>query len=126
MRRRDFVRAIVGSATAWPLTLRAQQTDPIRRIGMIFSLAATDPESQQRKKAFEQGLQEFGWTDGRNVRIEYRYGAGDADNIRKYAAELIALAPDVIVVSGGSVVGPLLQLTHTVTVVFTQTPDPVG
>ena len=76
---------------------------------MIISLAAADPESQQRKTAFEQGLQELGWTDGRNVRIEYRWGAGDASNVRKYAAELLALAPDVIVVSGGSVVGPLLQ-----------------
>jgi putative tryptophan/tyrosine transport system substrate-binding protein len=104
----------------------AQQTDRVRRIGVLFSLAATDPESQQRKTVFEQGLQELGWTDGRNVRIEYRWGAGDAANVRKYAAELIALAPDVILVSGGSVVGPLLQLTHTVPVVFTQTPDPVG
>jgi len=93
---------------------------------LIISLAAADPESQQRKTAFEQGLQELGWTDGRNVRIEYRWGAGDASNVRKYAAELLALAPDVIVVSGGSVVGPLLQLTHSVPVVFTQTPDPVG
>ena len=91
---------------------------------MLISLAATDPESQQRKTAFEQGLRELGWTDGRNVRIEYRWGAGDASNVRKYAVELIALAPDVIVASGGSIVGPLLQLTHTVPVVFTQTPDP--
>jgi len=126
MRRREFITLLGGAAAAWPISARAQQTDRVRRIGVIFSLAATDPESQQRKKAFEQGLQELGWTDGYNVRIEYRYGAGDADNIRKYAAELIALAPDVIVVSGGSVVGPLLQLTHTVPVVFTQTPDPVG
>jgi len=105
---------------------RAQQTERVRRIGVIFSLAASDPESQKRKIAFEQGLQELGWTEGRNVRIEYRYAAGDASNIHKYAAELIALKPDVILVSGGSVVGPLLQLTHTVPVVFTQTPDPVG
>lgn len=126
MRRREFITFLGGAAAAWSISARAQQTDRVRRIGVIFSLAAADPESQQRKIAFEQGLQELGWTDGRNVRIEYRYGAGDAGNIRKYASELIALAPDVIVVSGGSVVGPLLQLTHTVPVVFTQTPDPVG
>src|SRR5690242_8193852 len=126
MRRREFITLFGGAIAAWPISARAQQTDSVRRIGVIFSLATTDTESQQRKIAFEQGLQELGWTDGRNVRIEYRYGAGDADNVRKYAAELIALAPDVIVVSGGSVVGPLLQLTHTVPVVFTQTPDPVG
>jgi putative tryptophan/tyrosine transport system substrate-binding protein len=124
MRRREFTKLVGGAAAAWPA--HAQQTDRVRRIGVLFSLAATDPESQQRKTVFEQGLQELGWTDGRNVRIEYRWGAGDAANVRKYAAELIALAPDVILVSGGSVVGPLLQLTHTVPVVFTQTPDPVG
>ena len=126
MRRRNFIAGLASTTAAWPVAARAEQPERVRRIGVIFSLAATDPESQQRKKAFEQGLQELGWTDGRNVRIEYRYGAGDADNVRKYAAELIALAPDIIVVSGGSVVGPLLQLTHTLPVVFTQTPDPVG
>ena len=126
MQRREFITLIGGAAAAWPLAARAQQTDQVRRIGVIISLAATDPESQMRKTAFEQGLQALGWIDGRNVRIEYRWGAGDASNVRKYAAELIALAPDVIVVSGGSVVGPLLQLTRTVPVVFTQTPDPVG
>ena len=126
MRRREFITLLGGAAAAWPISAHAQQTDRVRRIGVLFSLAATDPELQTRKTAFEQGLQELGWTDGRNVRIDYRWGAGDAANVRKYAAELIALAPDVILVSGGSVVGQLLQLTHTVPVVFTQTPDPVG
>jgi putative ABC transport system substrate-binding protein len=126
MRRREFITLIGGAAAGWPFASRAQQTDRVWRIGVLFSLAATDPEAQQRKTAFEQGLQELGWTNGRNVRIEYRWGAGDAANVRKYAAELIALAPDVILVSGGSAVGSLLQLTHTVPVVFTQTPDPVG
>jgi putative ABC transport system substrate-binding protein len=126
MNRREFITLLGGAAAAWPISARAQQTDQVRRIGVIISLAATDPESQERKTAFEQALQELGWIDGRNVRIEYRWGAGDASNVRKYAAELIALAPDVIMVSGGSVVGPLLQLTHTVPIVFTQTPDPVG
>src|SRR5215813_14188668 len=126
MRRREFIRLLCGAAALSPVSARAQQTEGVRRIGVIFSLAMTDSESQERKIAFEQGLQELGYTDGRNVRIEYRYGAGDAGNIHKYAAELIALKPDVILVSGGSVVGPLLQLTHTIPVVFTQTPDPVG
>ena len=122
MRRREFIKLLAGSAAAWPLAVRAQQPERMRRIGVIISLATADPKSQQRKIAFEQGLQELGWRYGRNVRIEYRWGAGDASDVRKYAAELLALAPDVIVVSGGSVVGPLLQLTHTVPVVFTRTP----
>ena len=126
MRRRQFITLLGGVAAAWPLAARAQQTERVRRIGVLFSLAATDLESQKRKAAFEQGLQELGWTDGRNVQIEYRWGAGDADRFRKYAVELIAFAPDVILVSGGSAVGPLLQLTRTIPVVFTQTPDPVG
>jgi putative ABC transport system substrate-binding protein len=125
MRRREFI-GLIGGAAALPLVANAQQTDRVRRIGVLMSLGATDLESQQRKAAFEQRLQELGWTDGRNVRIEYRWGAGDANLVRKYAAELIALAPDVILVSGGSAVGPLLQLTRTVPVVFTQTADPVG
>ena len=89
-------------------------------------MAADDPEGQARIAAFLQGLQELGWTDGRNVRIDTRWGAGDADRNRRYAAELVALAPDVILASGGTVVGPLLQATRTVPIVFTQTPDPVG
>src|SRR5689334_5826023 len=125
MRRREFI-TFVGGAAAWPLAAGAQQSENMRRIGVIISLAATDPEAQQRKAAFDQGLQELGWTEGHNVRIEYRWGAGNASDVRKYAAELIALAPDIIVISGGSVVGPVLQLTHTVPVVFTLTPDPVG
>ena len=94
MKRREFITLLGGAAAAGPISARAQQTDRVRRIGVLFSLAATNPESQTRKTAFEQGLQELGWTDGRNVRIEYRWGAGDAANVRKYAAELIALAPD--------------------------------
>jgi putative ABC transport system substrate-binding protein len=126
MRRREFIALLGGAAAAWPFFARAQQSDRVRRIGVLMSLAVTDPESQERKIAFEQGVQELGWIDGRNVRIEYRWVAGDAGNARKFAAELVALEPDVILVSGGAVVGPLLQLTHTVPVVFTQTPDPVG
>ena len=98
----------------------------MRRIGVLMSLAADDPEGQARIAAFLQGLQQLGWTDGRNVRIDTRWGAGDAERIRRYAAELVALAPDVILASGGSIVGPLLQATRTVPIVFTQTSDPVG
>jgi putative ABC transport system substrate-binding protein len=98
----------------------------MRRIGVLMSLAADDRQGQARLNAFVQGLHELGWIDGRNLRIDTRWAAGDGNRGRKYAAELVALAPDVILASGGSLVGPLLQVTHTVPIVFTQTPDPVG
>ena len=98
----------------------------MRRIGVLMSLAADDREGQARLAAFLQGLQELGWIDGRNVRVDTRWGAGDGERVRKYTAELVALTPDVILASGGSVVEPLLQATRTVPIVFTQTPDPVG
>jgi putative ABC transport system substrate-binding protein len=126
MRRREFISLFGSAAAAWPLAARAQQPERMRRIGVLMGLAADDPEGQARFTAFVQGLQELGWSDGRNVRIETRWGAGDADRIRRYAAELVALAPDVILASGGSVVGPLRQATRSVPIVFTQTPDPVG
>src|SRR5215475_1240677 len=108
--RRELLAALGGAAVAWPLAARAQQPrEPIRRIGVLLTGAADDPESLARVGAFLQGLQELGWTDGRNVRIEYRWGSADAERIRKSAAELVALAPDVIVVSGNSgAVGPFL------------------
>ena len=126
MRRRDFIKVFAGSAVAGPFVARAQQPDKMRRIGVLMALAENDPEEQARMAAVLQGLQQLGWTDGRNVRIDARWTAGDADRGRKYAAELVGLAPDVILASGGTIVGPLLQATHTVPVVFTQTPDPVG
>jgi putative ABC transport system substrate-binding protein len=98
----------------------------MQRIGVLMALAADDPEGQARLVAFVQGLQESGWSDGRNVQIDTRWAAGDADHFRRYAAELIALAPDVILASGGTGVGALLQATRTVPIVFTQTNDPVG
>jgi putative ABC transport system substrate-binding protein len=125
MKRRAFI-TLLGGAAAWPLAVRAQQADRVRRIGVLMGLAANDPEGQARIAAFLQGLQQLGWTDGRNVQIETRWGAGDADRLRRFAAELVALAPDVILASGGSAAGPLLQVTRTVPIVFTQTPDPVG
>jgi ABC-type uncharacterized transport system substrate-binding protein len=125
-RRRAFI-TLLGSAAAWPLAARAQQQgERMRRIGVLMTLAADDPEGQARLTAFVQGLQELGWTDGRNVRIDYRWPAGDAERTRRYATELAALAPDVILAGGGSVVPSLLQATRTVPIVFTQTPDPVG
>ena len=126
MRRREFLGVLGGAAAAWPLAARAQQSERMRRIGVLMSLAADDPEGRARLNAFVQGLQELGWTDGRNVRIDTRWAAGDAAQGRKYAAELVALAPDVILAPGGSVVGPLLQATRTVPIVFAQAPDPVG
>jgi putative tryptophan/tyrosine transport system substrate-binding protein len=124
--RRQFITLLGGAAAAWPLGAHAQQAERTRRIGVLMHLAADDPEAQARIGAFLQGLQEWGWAVGRNVRIEYRWAAGDAERIRKYAAELVALAPDVILATGGAVVGPLLEATSTVPIVFAQTPDPVG
>src|SRR5262245_19765839 len=126
MRRREFITRLCGTAIAWPLVARAQQPERMRRIGVPMSLAADDPEAQARLTAFAQGLRELGWGDDRNVRIDTRWAAGDADRFRRYAAELIALAPDVILASGGTGVGALLQATRTVPIVFTQTADPVG
>ena len=126
MRRRDFAILLGSAAVAWPLAAPAQQPERMRRIGVLMSVAADDPEGQARVAAFVHGLQQLGWIDDRNVRIDTRWGAGDADRYRSYAAELVALAPDVILASGGSVVGALRQATRTVPIVFTQTPDPVG
>jgi putative tryptophan/tyrosine transport system substrate-binding protein len=127
MRRREFISLLGCLATVWPLAARAQQLpDRMRRIGVLMALASDDPEGQARLVAFVQGLQQTGWTDGRNVRIDTRWAAGDAERFRRYAAELVALAPDVILASGGTGVGALLQATRTVPIVFTQTNDPVG
>jgi len=124
--RRKFLATLGGAAAAWPLAARAQPRERMRRIGVLMSLAADDPEGQARLTAFVQGLQELGWTDGRNVQIDYRWPAGDAERIRRYAAELAALAPDIILAGGGAVVPSLLQATRAIPIVFTQTPDPVG
>jgi putative ABC transport system substrate-binding protein len=126
MKRREFITLLGGAAAAWPLAARAQQRERMRRIGVLMTLAADDPEGQARLTAFVQGLQELGWTGGRNVQIDYRWPAGDAERIRRYASELVALAPDIILAGGGAVVPSLLQATRTIPIVFTQTPDPVG
>src|SRR5262249_24778571 len=117
MRRRDCIGGM-ASCAAWPLAARAQQGERMRRIGVLLSIAEDDAESAARVTAFAQGLQQLGWTVGRSLRIDYRWGAGDTDLFRKYAAELVALAPDVILAGGGSTVAPLLQATRTIPVVF--------
>src|SRR6516162_1473547 len=123
-RRRTFI-TLLGGAVAWPLAARAQQDERMRRIGVLVAVA-DDPEGQARVTAFVQALQELGWTVGRNVRIDIRWAAGDAERYRRYAAELVALAPDAILAGGRGVIQSLLQATRTVPIVFTQTPDPVG
>jgi ABC-type uncharacterized transport system substrate-binding protein len=125
-RRRQFITLLGGAAAAWPLAARAQQPERMRRIGVLQSLAADDPEGQARLAAFAQGLQQSGWTIGRNVQIDTRWAAGDAERFRRYAAELVALAPDVILAVGAAAVGPLQQATRTVPIVFVNTSDPVG
>jgi putative tryptophan/tyrosine transport system substrate-binding protein len=125
LKRRDFFR-LAGGATAWPLAVRAQQPERMRRVGVLAAFTADDPEGQARLFAFAQGLQESGWTVGRNVRIEARWGAGDAERYRQYAAELATLAPDVIVANGGPALVPLQQATASVPIVFVGVTDPVG
>ena len=126
MKRREFITLLGGAAVAWPLAARAQQGERMRSVGVLMSLVADDPEGQARVAAFRQGLQQLGWIDGRNVRIDIRWAAGDADRIRRYAAELVALAPDVILAIGAAVTGPLRQATRTVPIVFVNVSDPVG
>jgi putative tryptophan/tyrosine transport system substrate-binding protein len=125
MRRREFI-SLLGGAAAWPLAARAQQGERMRLVGVLMALAVDDAEAKARLAAFQQGLQQLGWTEGRNVRFETRWAGGDAERIRTYAAELVALTPDVILAAGGVVMAPLLQATRTVPIIFTQTPDPVG
>jgi len=126
MRRRDLIRVVVGAAAARPLTALAQQANRMRRIGVLVNLGKDDPLGQARQKAFVQGLQALGWTEGRDVQIDTRWGAGDADQFRKYAAELIALDPDVVLATSGATMPALMQATRTVPIVFVQVPDPVG
>ena len=125
MRRREFITLLGGAAVAWPLTARAQQPERMRRIGVLAPTAPDDAEAQTRFAALRQGLQRFGWIEGRNLQIDARWGAGDAGAIGSAATELAALAPDVIVASG-SAAAAVLQATRTVPIVFVSVPDPVG
>jgi putative ABC transport system substrate-binding protein len=124
--RRQFIFALGSAAAAWPLAARAQSSERVRRIGALMYLAADDPESPTRVAAFARGLQALGWIEGRNIQIEYRWGGGDMDRVRRYAAELVALAPDVILVSSGSALAALQTATRTVPIVFVNVTDPVG
>jgi ABC-type uncharacterized transport system substrate-binding protein len=125
MKRREFITLLGGAAAAWPLTARAQQGERVRRIGVLMHLAADDPEGQARHAAFLQGLEQSGWSAGRNVRIDTRWGASEADR-RRYAAELVALAPDVILASNSQSTLALQAATNTVPIVFANVTDPVA
>jgi len=126
MQRRKFITLLGGTVATWPITVPAQQPEQMRRIGVLLPRAVNDAEYQARMASFLQALQQLGWSDGRNVRVETRWAAGDANLIRKYAAELVALTPDVILAPGSTSLGPLLQPTRTVPIVFTTILDPVG
>ena len=125
MHRRKFIAVLGGAVAAWPLTARAQIDKP-RLIGVLMPLSSDDPEAKARIVAFLQAMAELGWNDGRNLRIEYRWGSGDSARNRSNAAQLAALTPDLILATGSPTVEPLLQTTRTVPVVFVQVSDPVG
>jgi len=125
MRRREFI-TLIGGAAVWPLASRAQQPERVRRLGVLMPYAASDPQVQARIGALLQGLQQLGWSDGSKIKIDYRWSSGNEDDNRKNAAELVALAPDVIFASGSAGVGPMQRATRTIPIVFALVPDPVG
>jgi putative ABC transport system substrate-binding protein len=125
VKRREFI-ALLGGAAAWPVAARAQQRERMRRIGVLINLAADDPEGQARLAAFLQGLQEAGWAVGRNAQIDIRWSAGDAEQMRKQAVEVVALSPDVILASSPLALAPLRDATRTIPIVFTAIFDPVA
>src|SRR5262249_37214378 len=124
--RRDLIAALGAAAAAWPRAARAQQRERMRRIGVLTPFPADDTEGQARVTAFAQALQRSGWTVGQNIRLDYRWGDGKADTMRKHAAELVALAPDVILANSSAAVSPLLQETRSIPIVFAAVADPVG
>jgi ABC-type uncharacterized transport system substrate-binding protein len=126
MNRREFISMVGGAVAAWPVTARGQQRDRMRRVGVLTPFAADDAEGQARITAFAQALQQAGWTLGQNLRLDYRWGDGKAETMRKYAAELTALAPDVILANSSAAVSALAQATPTVPIVFAAVADPVG
>ena len=126
MRRREFLGLVGGAAVAWPLAARAQQPERMRRVGVLMATTSDEPESQARMTAFAQGLQEVGWSVGRNVRIDVRWSGGDFERVHKDAGELVALGPDVLVAGIGPTTQALQRATRTLPIVFTQAVDPVG
>src|SRR5215467_1165338 len=126
MKRREFIGLLGGAATAWPLAARAQQPERLRRIGVLMNRAADDPFGQARLAAFQHALQQLGWSDGRNVRIDIRWHENDAERARRYAQELVALAPDVVLAENTISVTALYHVTRTLPIVFAIVPDPVG
>ena len=126
LRRRDFITLLGGAAASWPLAARAQQAEQMRRIGVLMNTGADEPESQARLAAFMQGLQEIGWAAGRNLRIDYRWSPGDLARLRKDAAELVALRPEVILAGVGATTMALQQFTRSIPIVMAQGIDPVG
>jgi putative tryptophan/tyrosine transport system substrate-binding protein len=126
IRRRDFITLLGSAAAAWPIAARAQQTERVRRVGVLMNLAADDPEVPVSLGGFLQGLQEAGWSVGRNVRIDYRWAAGDAELSRKFAVELLSLGPEVVLAVGASTLAPLQHATRSVPIVFARVSDPVG
>ena len=126
MRRREFISLLGGTAVAWPLTSRAQQPERMRRIGVLINRAADNPQGQARLATFQQALKQLGWSDGRNVRIDIRWGENDVERERRYAEELIALAPDVVMAGGTMSVAALQRVSPTLPIVFAAVSDPVG
>jgi putative ABC transport system substrate-binding protein len=126
VKRRKFITLLGGAAVAWPLTARAQQAEQIRRIGVLIALVESDPEAEARATALRRALQELGWIDGRNARIEIRYAAGDPERARAYAAEMVARGTEVIVANSSPLLTAVQQETHTIPIVFVQVADPVG
>jgi putative ABC transport system substrate-binding protein len=126
MKRREFITILGSAAVTWPIAARAQQPEQMRRIGVLMNVAADDPEGPSRLAVFQQALQQLGWSEGRNVRIDIRYGANDVDRDRTCATELVALAPDVILAAGTLGVSALQRVTRTIPIVFVGVSDPVG
>src|SRR5262249_7746169 len=127
LHRRSFLTLLGGApAAAWPVAARAQQREPVRRIGVLYGGVEGDPVLQGNLAKVRQRLAQLGWTEGRNVRFDLRWGGGNRDVIRKYASELVALKPDVILASGGGAVGPLQQETRTIPIVFVSVVDPIA
>jgi putative tryptophan/tyrosine transport system substrate-binding protein len=126
MRRREFITLIVGAAANWPITTHAQQPNRVRRISVLSSAAENDPEAKSRVKAFQQGLRDLGWSEPRNIQVDYRFAASDLDLIKKYVAEMVSMAPDLIVGNSTPVVAALRQATSSIPIVFAGLNDPVG